>query len=62
MSGGGAYARNPTLMEILGAAGSRYPKYKRKTFIKRDGGGDRDVGIGGIERVGSGRTEGGRIK
>ena len=62
MSGRGAEAGNATLAEMVGAAHSVNPRDKSGACRSGDGGGDGDGGIGGRERVGQGRTEGGRIK
>ena len=60
--GGGGEGGNATLVEMLGASSSIYTRYKSRECSSVDGGGYRDWGIGGIEIVGYGRTEGGRIK
>ena len=62
VSGGGAEARNETLAEMVGAFHYIYPRDRSGACRSGYGGGDRDGGIGGRERVGYVSMEIGRIK
>ena len=62
MSVGGAEARDVTLLEIVGADRSRYPRDKSGAHGSGYGGGDGNGGIRGRERLGYGIMEGGIMK
>ena len=62
MSGGREEYRNTTLTEMVGASRSIYYRDKSGETSSGYGGGDGDRGIGGRERVGYRRMEGGRMK